>query len=89
VTQETKDFHKKTCFVSKLILFQKTLEYAKNIYYMQKNHLRKLRFQALFTALAIMGAMKKRVCTPSFYCSSTIGWGIFIKRLKLYMTKWL
>jgi hypothetical protein len=27
---------------------------------MQKNHLRKLRFQALFTTLAIMGAMKKR-----------------------------
>jgi hypothetical protein len=49
----------KTCFVSKVILFQKTLEYSKNTYYMQKTHLCKLRFQASFTTLAIMGAMKK------------------------------
>jgi hypothetical protein len=46
------------CFVSNIILFQKPLEYAKNIYYMQKNHLCKLGFQALFITLAITGAMK-------------------------------
>ncbi len=58
VAQETKDLHK-TWFSSKVILFQKTLEYVKNIYYMQKTHLCELRFQVLFTTLAIMGAMKK------------------------------
>jgi hypothetical protein len=56
----------KTSFASKVILFQKTLEYALKHLLHAKNHLCKLGFQALFTILAILWAMKKEYAHQAF-----------------------